>query len=52
LERRVSKEKASGAARLKWPFTEKENEEFIAQIQRNKTDLIMVPNIEQMQFLF
>jgi hypothetical protein len=48
MEKRVLQERTTAAARLKWPFTDKENQELVAQIQRYKTDLILALNVDQM----
>jgi hypothetical protein len=47
MEERVKEEKMVASKRLKWPFTEKENDRLISQIQRYRTDLILALNIDQ-----
>jgi hypothetical protein len=47
LRDRVTGEKTKGVERLKWPFTQKENEKLLAQLQRYKADLILALNVDQ-----
>lgn len=47
MEKRVLSQKVEGIGRWKWPFSEKENTELIERMQRFKTDLILVLNIDQ-----
>lgn len=45
--KRTAPEKSSGLRRLKWPFDKSENAEYIAKIERFKSTLHLIVNIEQ-----
>ena len=47
MEERVKEAKMVPSKRLKWPFTEKQNDRLISQIQRYRTDLVLALNIDQ-----
>lgn len=47
MVRRTLPEKAAVLQRLKWPFKETENRDFLFRIERFKTSFIMVMNISQ-----
>lgn len=46
MEARVAKPKTVGIAKLKWPFSEKENTRFISKIERYKANLLMALSIK------
>ena len=45
--KRAAIEKTSGLRRLKWPFTKSENVEYIIKIERFKSTLNLIVNIDQ-----
>src|SRR5277367_2310793 len=45
--KRATQGKTSGFRRFKWPFDKAENMEYIAKIERFKSTLILILNIEQ-----
>lgn len=45
--KRVAQEKTSGLRRFKWPFTKLENAEHIAEIERIKSTLTLIVNVDQ-----
>jgi hypothetical protein len=44
---RAAREKTAGLRRLKWPFDKAENAEYIARIERFKSTLHLIMNVDQ-----
>lgn len=47
MQQRTSPEQTEGFRRLRWPFKEHENEEFISKIARHRDKLSLALHIEQ-----
>lgn len=46
MESRVSVDKTKGFQRLKWPFNQNENKEYIERIERYKSTFVLTMNLE------
>jgi len=44
---RAAREKTAGLRRLKWPFDKAENAEYVARIERFKSTLHLIMNVDQ-----
>jgi len=49
--KRAAREKTGGLRKLKWPFDKTENAEYIAKIERFKSTLHLIMNVDQMYII-